>query len=378
MAFLVLLVSKDEETASILQPVVSRLGLTLQVSSYPDALCRLTEQKFDAVIVDFDDLNAKEVLKNTTPNAAGRNIITAAILSNPSQVRGALGEGANFVLYRPLSPDRAEASLRAAAALIKRERRGSHRVSVQTAVKVRLQGTAEVANSEIEGIMLDVSEDGMDLLASTPFRSGAVLALEFALPGMAETGEYSGEVAWSNPNGQCGVRFLDLPQSSRTGLKEWVVANADSLPPDPEPVAQCKLTDLSLGGCYVESESPFPEGSQIVMSLRAAGMDVRAEGMVSVMHPEHGMGIEFAARTEEQRDQVGRFIDFLSSTPGTLPQLFITPRSLVGDRSSEHGPEAEHGVEDPLLDLLRKATNLDEHDFLAQLHQQRGSQEVAQ
>jgi hypothetical protein len=31
-----------------------------------------------------------------------------------------------------------------------------------------------------------------------------------------------------------------------------------------------------------------------------------------------------------------------------------------------------------LLDLLRKATNLDEHDFLAQLHQQRGSQEVAQ
>ncbi len=37
-------------------------------------------------------------------------------------------------------------------------------------------------------------------------------------------------------------------------------------------------------------------------------MEVQAEGMVRVMHPGFGMGIEFAARTAEQRSQVEHFI----------------------------------------------------------------------
>src|SRR5271165_271105 len=144
MAFLALLVSKDEEAASVLQPILSRLGLTLQACAYPDALCRMTEQKFDAVIVDFGEANDLSlVLQSTSPAAAGRNVVTVALLNDPSKLRNAFDQGANFILYKPLSPDRAEATLRAAAAIVKRERRGSHRVSVQASVKIRLQGTVE-------------------------------------------------------------------------------------------------------------------------------------------------------------------------------------------------------------------------------------------
>ncbi len=182
----------------------------------------------------------------------------------------------------------------------------------------------------MEGILLDLSEDGLDVLAAQPLYPFAGISAHFSLTAPDMEVEVRGEVAWANPNGESGVRFIDLPENLRTNLRAWVTANARELPPeDPEPVSQCRLTDLSLGGCYVETESPFPERSGIVLCLNAEGMEVQAEGMVRVMHPGFGMGIEFAARTDEQRAQVENFINFLTSRPGTMPQLLITPRALA-------------------------------------------------
>ena len=82
----------------------------------------------------------------------------------------------------------------------------------------------------------------------------------------------------------------------------------------------------------METESPFPERSGIVLCLKAAGLEVQAEGRVRVMHPEFGMGIEFASGTAEQREQVGTFIGFLTSRPGTVPQLLITPKTTGGSQ----------------------------------------------
>jgi len=159
----------------------------------------------------------------------------------------------------------------------------------------------------------------------------------------------------------------------REAMTEWLATHSqDTLPEEPGAVSHCKLTDLSLGGCYVQTESPFPQASMVDLCLRAAGMEIHAEGLVRVMHPGHGMGIEFAARTEEQRKRVGEFINFLTGQPGATPQLETSPRSLVASeadlrqRSSE-GDEAE----DPLLELVRAGNALEEEAFLSELHRQR-------
>ena len=145
--------------------------------------------------------------------------------------------------------------------------------------------------------------------------------LSFALPDQTPM-DIRGEVAWANPNGESGVRYIDLPENLRQTLKAWVVANAaEFLPEDPDPVSECKLTDLSLGGCYVETESPFPERSGIVLCLKAEDMEVQAEGMVRVMHPEFGMGIEFASGTAEQRDQVEIFHQFPHQPSGNAASI---------------------------------------------------------
>ena len=373
MTFQALLVSKDEEATEVLAPVLSGFGVGMQNCGYPEALVRLTEQNFDAVIVDYDDPHsAALVLQNAYQASARNNAVTIALLSDKTKVRNVFGEGANFVLYKPISESQAQASLRAATALIKRERRRSFRVPVQIPVQLRVQN-----GPEMEGILLDLSEDGMDALAAQPLCPGASIIANFVLPDGSTEIEIRGEIAWANPNGQSGVRFVDVPEGLHATLKKWVGANAPELPPDdPEPVSQCKLTDLSLGGCYVETESPFPEKSGIVLCLKAEDMEVQAEGMVRVMHPEFGMGIEFASRTEQQRAQVASFIEFLTSRPGTIPELLITPRTLTVADSYDASENAEE-LEDTLLQLLRQHESMSLEEFVLALRKQRNSEEYA-
>jgi CheY-like chemotaxis protein/c-di-GMP-binding flagellar brake protein YcgR len=374
MTFHALLVSKDEEAAAVLTPVLARCGVAVACCGYPEALCRLTEEKFDSVVVDFDDPHsASLVLQNASQTSSGVKAVTVALLSDKTKVRNVFGAGANFILYKPISVEQAEASLRAATALIKRERRRSFRVPIQVPIQLQVQN-----GPQLEGILLDLSEDGMDVLAAQPLCPGATIGAQFDLPnGNAEV-QVSGEIAWASPNGQAGVRFIDVQENLRATLKTWVAANAPEIPPpDPEPVSQCTLTDLSLGGCYVETESPFPERSGITLCLNAEDVEVQAEGTVRVMHPGFGMGIEFASRTTDERAQVARFIGFLTSRPGMLPALLITPRILAdGDHYDQPDPLPKEELEDPLLELLHSHESLNQDEFLQKLRQQRSSEEV--
>jgi len=372
MIFQALLVTKDEQMSSVLAPVLAEFELEAKSCSYADALTRLTEQKFDAVIVDFDDPHSASLVFQNAGSSG--HVVTVALLNDKKRVRNVFGAGANFVLYKPLSAAKAKATLLAAIALIKRERRSSFRVPVQVAVQLRVQG-----GSEMEGILLDISEEGMDVLSAQTLYPTAAISARFQLPESDFQFEVQSEVAWANPNGQSGVRFVEMAEDAREALRSWFSTHAPEMPPDePEPVAHCQLTDLSTGGCYVETESPFPERSEIVLNLKVADVEVQAEGTVRVMHPGFGMGIEFAARTPQQREQVAGFINLLTSRPGTVPELSITPRALAGVKDSASETHAPHDdFDDPLLELLRAHESLGQDEFLEQLRKQRGSEAVA-
>src|ERR1700686_2197013 len=374
MTFHALLVSKDEEATAVLTPLLNRCGVDVAVCGYPEASCRLTEEQFDTVMVDFDDPHrASLVLQSASPAAPGITAVTVALLSDKTKVRSVFRAGANFILYKPISDAQAEASLRAATALIKRERRRSFRVPVQVPIQLQIKN-----GPPVEGILLDLSEDGMDVLAAEALGPGPTIGPQFNLPDSNAEIKVSGEIAWASPNGQAGVRFVDLSEHLRDTLKTWVMANSpEAPPPDPEPVSHCILTDLSLGGCYVETESPFPERSVITLCLKAEDMEVQAEGLVRVMYPGFGMGVEFAARTTDERSQVARFIGFLTSRPGTYPALLITPRTLAAsDDYNQPEPLPAEELEDSLLELLRSHESLNQEEFLQKLRQQRSSEEV--
>ncbi len=369
MTFHALLVSKDDEASAVLNAVLSGFGIASVCCGYPEAICQLGEQRFDAVVVDFDDPHsAALVLQNLQQSSSAHHAVTIILLSDEGKLRSVLSQGAHFVLYKPLTLLVAEASLRPASALIKRERRASCRVPLQLPIRLKVQDLPD-----IEGILLDLSETGMDVLAAQPLCPSGQVTARFMLPDGKTELEMRGEVARANPNGESGVRFVDLSDNTRAVLKAWIAANAPELPPpDIEPIIQCKLTDLSLGACYIETESPFPEHSGIQLCLKAGETEVQVEGIVRVMHPGFGMGIEFA--TSEQRSQVEQFIGLLASQPGAVPDLQILPVALVSTSTSDNTAEPD---EDALLDLLRHNESLSQEQFLQELHSQRGATATA-
>ncbi len=374
MTLLALLVSSDDSASEILSRILPASGVAVERSSdTAAAVDRLQRQKFDCLIVDFaDPESAGKVVDEAHRLNPGHPPVTVALVADLAKVRAILSGGAHFVLYKPLSEETAKAGLRAVTALLNRERRRAFRVPVQAPVELTLPDTRG-----IEGILLDLSETGMDVLTAEPQVPAALLEFRFQLPdGSLEIAAH-GQVAWANPNGQTGVHFLDLPESTRTRLGAWLRAAAATNGAGPgETVPHCKLSDLSLGGCYVETDSPFPERALVDLCLKTDEMEIHTEGMVRVTHPNHGMGVEFPSRTAEQRAQVGNLISFLRNSPETMLELFVSPRALAAD-PKDFGPNPDavpedEEMEDALLELLREGASLQQDDFLQELRRQRG------
>ncbi len=380
MTLLALLVSGDDSASEILSDILPTSGIAVErFSDVTTAIDRLQHQRFDTLIMDFEDPNAAAaVLQEAHKLNAGNLPITVALVAEGANVRAILNSGAHFVLYKPLSEGKARAGLRAVTALLSRERRRAHRVPVQAPVDLTMPD-----GRKVEGILIDLSETGMEVLTAQPQSAGALLNFRFQLPGGNLELEAHGQVAWANPNGQTGVHFLDLPGSVQNQLQVWLQAAAAMLGAGPEEtVPHCKLTDLSLGGCYVESDSPFPERALVDLCLRAGEMAVHTEGMVRVAHPGFGMGVEFPSRTAEQRAQVGNLINFLRGCPESMLELSVSPRALTADlnqfeRPADLGDERAEDLDDPLLELLRQGSALEQNEFLSELRRQRSGETVA-
>lgn len=372
-----LLVSSDDAAADVLGRVLSSFDIAMDRSSDPDTtLSRMQQQKFDALIVDFDNSEAAEAVLQHAKQL-GSAPVSIALVADTEKVRAILSGGAHFVLYKPVTEEAAKAGLRAVAALLSRERRRAFRVPVQAPVEITLPDARKV-----DGILLDLSETGMDVLTAEAQVGGSLLGFHFQVPDGALEMEGHGQVAWANANGQTGVQFLDLSENLAAGLKAWVrAAAAASGSAADEAVPHCKLTDLSLGGCYVETNAPFPERALVDFCLKTKELEVHTEGMVRVMHPGLGMGVEFPSRTLEQRQQVGSLIDFLRSSPDAMPELSISPRALVADitqfEPADKPANSGDEMEDPLVELLRRGAALQQEDFLAELQHQRNPEETA-
>jgi len=106
--------------------------------------------------------------------------------------------------------------------------------------------------------------------------------------------------------------------------------------------------------------------------MRIKQLQVKADGVVRVMHPEVGMGVEFTQKTPQQREHVERFIQTLTSNGGVIPELLVEPEGFDTDEP----PVPEANIDepyDPLLDLFRNKAELDTEPFLIELRKQRQS-----
>src|SRR5579862_6257484 len=138
-----LLLSQDPELVRVIRPTLEQLSIDVEICHEPRAGAdMLFSDKFDAVIVDCDDLQGGlallQGLRNTPSN---KNSVAFAILNGKrTTTQEAFGMGANFVLQKPISALNASRCFHAALNFMVRERRRYFRQPVKMLVQVMLEG----------------------------------------------------------------------------------------------------------------------------------------------------------------------------------------------------------------------------------------------
>jgi CheY-like chemotaxis protein len=214
-----LLLSQDPDLVRVIRPTLEKLSIDVEICQEARAGADiLITDKFDAVIVDCDDLSGGlAVLQSLRGTPSNKNSVAFAVLNGKrTTMQEAFGMGANFVLQKPISALNASRCFHAALNFMVKERRRYFRQPVKMQVKVVYEGKTLNATST------NVSEGGIALQLREAPPKGAAPHLKFSLPDTNLHMEVEAEVAWVNMKGLAGFRFRNVPQSSQVQLEKWL------------------------------------------------------------------------------------------------------------------------------------------------------------
>lgn len=369
MALTSLLVCSDAQAVQVLSRILEDLGIAVECcGDVSMARARLADRHFDAVLVDCqDEQTAVGLIAHARNTSVNKTAIAIAVVSGQNEVREIFAKGANFVLYKPISRERAAHSLRAACGLIRSERRIRPRIAVQANADAAYAG-----REKVPAALVNLSEEGIAFHSDSKLPPCCKVYFQFALPGDSSLVRLSGEVMWQDSSGRVGIRFAQVPQTSRRVLSDWLQANlpspSEAAAPGSQGSAQgsaneddpslrlsaglgfmssatadrrnlsrrtcclgaevyrtttgvatrCTLIDISSGGCYVETAETFPSGTALEIVVRTENLRLRIHGKVLNTHPGFGMGVAFSVRTDEHRKQVQQLLACAQSEPKLL------------------------------------------------------------
>jgi hypothetical protein len=181
------------------------------------------------------------------------------------------------------------------------------------------------------------------------------------------------------PGNFWGIEYAPSDWKIEEGPAPPRVDSEASASPKPTAPRRWRLTDISAGACYLETATPFPADTPVLLSIRASDTECLLEGSVRVSHAQTGMGVEFTGAPEHERrakieDLIGRL-----SSQREVPKIFVGRKEARKDGEKEvlsapdpaSDREADADAPDPLLQLIRGGASLDVEQFLNDLRAQR-------
>jgi len=373
-----LLVCADKAAVEVLRQVLQELGIQAELCADPvRAAVRLAQERYDLIILDCEtQAGVVALLHESKSSRLNDATLTVVVVAGQESIREMFSLGVNFVLYKPVSHERALSTLRAAQTVLYRDKRRKARAAVHTHATIDYAGVERA-----KATLVNLAEDGMGVNFGKKLPPTCKVYFQFQLPGQMTNVRLSGQVVWQDWNGRAGIQFVDVPQGSRRVLQEWLNMNAAEAPiqepvsgevgvepsarssvdsaradrqaerheakgRDGEAGAQlratpdnrrgqtryacrlgaevyqrgssvrnyCHLSDLSPGGCYLEMPLAFPAGTPVEITVRTQDMKLRVSGQVKASHPGYGMGISFKLNTRDERHGVQQLIDFVATT----------------------------------------------------------------
>ena len=369
-----LLVCSDDRALRVLRNVLSELEIGVEhCADEVSATKSLSQRSFEAVVIDCQNERSFGLLKSLRSVQRNSKSVAIAIIDAGTNLQTAFKLGANFVVYKPISTEKAKSSFRAARALMKRERRRSVRLPVNIAAYFRFQN-GEGEQTTISGL----SEGGFSVRFASPGTKSGMIGFCFALPDTTTVIEATGTIAWQNSRRHAGIQFATLSDPSHRALKEWLRLQCED---KHDPPIRCSLMSLSFGGCFLRTPSPFPTQTLVELLLRVADCSVKTEGKVRLMDPELGMGIEFVTKTALERQRLKELVHQMTANPDAIAEVLVEPEGLDWDEAATDlsggapGSPKDDSKIDLLLELFRSGASLSREQFVLELekHQVPGS-----
>jgi len=253
-----LLVCTDPAAAGVLHRVLEELEITVEFSTdFPRAGIRLAQDRFDVVIIESP--SAREIislLHETRVSRLNDSTLAVVVVSGQELTREMFSLGVNFVLYKPVAYERALSSLRAARAVMRKEKRKTARASVHA------HATVDFADSQHDNATLvNLAQDGMSVSFGRKVPPTGKVYFQFQLPGQKSSVRLSGQVMWQDWNGRGGIQFIDVPKTSRRLITDFLEANLPKIHPAGKNDGEVDIADSQnekISSVAVEMEDPLP------------------------------------------------------------------------------------------------------------------------
>ena len=213
-----LVVTPDPALASTFVQISREFGIRAECSQRSEATPpEWQHEKYEALLIDFDIVRdpapALAALRATPSN---RGAVVLAVVSNNAQKDLALGNGANFVLTRPIDGQDLRRTLGTACEIMKQERRRYFRCTAELPVSITREDGSRLAAKTA-----NVSAQGMSIVSAVNFRFGERIAITVMLaePRFHVLGE--GVVVWDDKHGKTGISFRCVPHMQKL-LDSWL------------------------------------------------------------------------------------------------------------------------------------------------------------
>jgi hypothetical protein len=106
----------------------------------------------------------------------------------------------------------------------------------------------------------------------------------------------------------------------RGGVRYGITADTEVEEPRTQAKVMGRTADLGLGGCYVDSLTTFPAGTDVNVRIKRGEQTFEANARVLYGKPGMGMGMAFLEVADEERIRLEHWISELSRESGVAPK----------------------------------------------------------
>jgi hypothetical protein len=214
-----LIVTHDPPMVDLLRDLFAEISIVVQGCEDEAAASEiLSRSKFDALVLDFDNVStADPLVKSLRESPSNKNATLFAAATYGAAKQKAFDHGTSFIFERPFASEQIRLVLRTAYAQMLRERRKYFRLAVELNVSI-----IRISGEEMLGKTTNLSQNGMAVLTPAPLQHGESIKLNFQVPGAKLTLSADGSVVWDDKHGKAGINFQCASVEDQNRFAAWL------------------------------------------------------------------------------------------------------------------------------------------------------------